>query len=186
LAASVTTPVTPTARTSWVLLGKGIRVGTVIFTGHSELTIDAKQRLAVPSKYRAQMEQSGEPGSLFCMPWDGHGLMLFPESVFRELADRQGKRMFPVGDGAELQTDMFGLTERLELDSAGRVTIPKFLTELVGLKGDVVVIGARYRLDVKDRAAWMSGLKDRFQRYSRQGETLDVGPMPTPPTRLAN
>lgn len=173
-------------QTPWLAAWKGIWVRNVIFTGHSELTIDAKQRLAVPSKYRAQMEQGGESGALFCMPWDGHGLMLFPESVFKELSDRQGKRMFPVGDGAELQTDMFGLTERLELDSAGRVTIPKFLTELVGLKSDVVVIGARYRLDVKDRAAWMSGLKDRFQRYSRQGETLDVGPMPTPPTRLAN
>jgi MraZ protein len=167
-----------------------MRPSHVIFTGHSELTIDAKQRLAVPSKYRAQLEQNAEPPALYCMPWDGHGLMLFPESVFKELADRQGKRMFPVGDGAELQTDMFGLTERLEWDSAGRIAIPRFLTELVGLKSDVVVIGARYRLDVKDRAAWMQGLKDRFQRYSRQGETLgggggDAGPMPSPPPRLA-
>ena len=41
-----------------------------------------------------------------------------------------------------------------ELDSAGRVGFPPFLLQYAGLTKDVVVAGARNRLEVWDRERW--------------------------------
>jgi len=136
----------------------------MIFTGYSELTIDAKQRLAVPSKFRAMMEAGGGASVLYCVPWQGGGLMLFPEAMFEAFASKAEGTLTPGEDEQEFETTFFGRTERLELDSAGRVTIPRQHLELTRLPTEVVMVGARTRLEVLDRAVWKAGMAGRFER----------------------
>lgn len=53
----------------------------MLFTGQAEITIDAKQRLAIPSKFRARLpkDQTEDKTSWFCVPWpDGSLLRLYP------------------------------------------------------------------------------------------------------------
>jgi MraZ protein len=59
---------------------------------------------------------------------------------------------------------MYGLAERLEMDSTGRITIPKALLEMTGLTSEVVVVGARSRLEIHDRTKWAATLNDRFKQ----------------------
>ena len=52
-----------------------------------------------------------------------------------------------------------------EMDAAGRITLPKLHLDLAGLTNrDVVIVGARNRLEVRDRATWRAGAADRFSR----------------------
>ncbi len=39
------------------------------FTGYSEHTIDAKQRLAIPAKYRAQWDDKRDGTAWYGVPW---------------------------------------------------------------------------------------------------------------------
>jgi len=57
---------------------------------------------------------------------------------------------------------LFGLAERIEMDSAGRVALPKTHLELTGLKSDVVIVGVLNRLEIWDRTSWKSKLEERF------------------------
>jgi len=135
----------------------------VIFTGQAELVIDAKQRLAIPAKYRAQLEQQNLSKAWVCVPWPGGVLRLYPESTFEALALGTGESTITPGrDEAELDASLFGLAERLEMDSAGRVALPRHHLEHTRLAGDVVVTGARDRLEVRDRASWSASLAERF------------------------
>lgn len=146
----------------------------MLFTGHSEHTIDAKQRLAIPAKYRSQWKESTEGRAWFCVPWPGGVLRLYPEKTFESLADAQAQTLTPVSDEADLEADLFGFAERLEMDKTGRISIPKSHLEMVGLSGDVVVVGARNRLEVRERAPWLASRADRFARLPSLVEKIEA------------
>lgn len=146
----------------------------MIFTGHAEITIDPKQRLAIPAKYRAQLDPATDGQVWFCVPWPGNGLLLFTEKTFTSLAASEPGTLTPIGEESELETSLFGLTERLEMDAAGRITIPKLHQELTGLSSEVVVVGSRLRLEVRDRAAWKASMHERFNKLASQAMRLKL------------
>lgn len=135
----------------------------MLFTGQSEHTIDAKQRLAIPAKYRNQWDAARDGGAWVCIPWPTGHLRLYTESTFAALAQQGEASLTPDEDLAELQTTLFGLAERLEMDSAGRVIIPQQHMKLTGLSGEVSIVGAGDRLEVRSRGDWTSTTTDRFQ-----------------------
>ena len=67
-------------------------------------------------------------------------------------------------DEAELQASLFGLSARLEMDSAGRVRLPEDMLKLVGLGPEVTLVGAGDRLEVRDRAAWRESRTQRMKQ----------------------
>jgi MraZ protein len=134
----------------------------MIFTGHAELTIDAKQRLAIPAKHRALINPEKDGAAWYCVPWSNRRLMLYTETRFKELAEKGEATLTPREEEAGLEANFFGLTERLEMDSAGRITIPRLHLDLTKIGTEVVMIGAGRRLEVWDKQAWSPGLEDRF------------------------
>jgi division/cell wall cluster transcriptional repressor MraZ len=143
----------------------------MLFTGHSELTIDAKLRLQIPAKYRNAWDESRDGKAWICVPWPGGIVRLYTEACFEGLASQgaTGGRatLTPDQDEADLEADLFALAERIEPDSAGRIALPRQHLELAGLGAggsEVVVIGARNRLEVRDRAVWNQTLSQRFSR----------------------
>lgn len=149
----------------------------MLFTGQAEITIDAKQRLAVPSKFRARLPE-GET-NWYCVPCiEGSVLRLIPESVFEEQSARLEDSLMPGRDAAELDTTFFGSAEYVEMDASGRVRLPKLYLDELEMPSEVVVVGARSRLEIHPRAAWKAQLKDRLrgmqsliERSDRRGAT---------------
>lgn len=144
----------------------------MIFTGFAELTIDAKQRLAIPAKFRGLLNPATDGNAWYCIPWAGQGLMLYTEATYHQLASRAEGTLTPGEDEQDFESSLFGLTERLEMDSAGRITLPKLFLELTKLTSEVVVVGSRYRLEVKDKALWTAGIQERFARLPQQAQRL--------------
>lgn len=144
----------------------------MIFTGFAEITIDAKQRLAIPAKFRALLNPATDGNAWFCIPWSGQGLMLYTEAMYHQLASRAEGTLTPGEDEQDFESSLFGLTERLEMDSAGRITLPKLHTDLTRLTSEVVVVGSRYRLEVKDKATWIGGIQGKFERLPLQAQRL--------------
>ncbi|MGH7131335.1 MAG: division/cell wall cluster transcriptional repressor MraZ [Phycisphaerales bacterium] len=135
----------------------------MLFTGHSEHSIDAKGRLVLPAKYRHQWSTARDGSAWYCVPWpDGH-LRLYTEATFEELAKVGDNTLTPGEDAASLESALFGFAERLEMDGTGRIMVPRRHMELTGLGTDVVIVGARNRLEVRSKAQWMAGEMDRFK-----------------------
>lgn len=135
------------------------------FTGQAEITIDTKQRLAVPAKYRSKLPED-ETG-WYSVPWpDGSILRLYPQRVFESQASRLDDSLMAGRDAAKIDTTLFGFAELMEMDASGRVRLPKWHLELVGMPTEVIVVGSRNRLEIHSRDAWRATLIERFREMA--------------------
>ncbi len=133
----------------------------MIFAGEYEHTIDAKKRLAIPADIRGRW--SSRDGSCwFALPWREGLIRLYTERVFEETVMGASPTLTPDENEAELQTTLYGLSARLEMDSVGRVRLPEEMLEIVGLGSEVVLVGSGDRLEIRDRAAWRESKKQRL------------------------
>jgi MraZ protein len=120
------------------------------FRGTFDHTLDAKNRLTIPAKFRAVLSEGVvlSKGIERCVQvWTPRA---FDAYVTAALAG-----LNPLSEPARKLNRFFAANSLdTELDSAGRVMVPGFLLEHGGLRKDVVVTGASDCLEVWDRAAW--------------------------------
>lgn len=136
----------------------------MLFTGQYEHTIDAKHRLAIPSDIRARWSPKQHGEAWYAVPWKQGLIRLYTEKDFEEAASHDVPTLTPDEDQAELQAILFGNAARLEEDSAGRVRIPDQTLELVSMPSEVILVGAKHWIDIRDRAAWKSAQASNLAR----------------------
>lgn len=138
----------------------------MMFTGHAELTIDSKGRLAIPAKYRNKWDAQRDGSGWYCVAWPDGTLRLYTEAQFERLAHQLDESLMPDGDEAALERSFFSQAEPLQMDSAGRVMLPKRHQKRTGLTLNtaVVVVGARNRLEVHHRDAWNEHDEEMFKQ----------------------
>jgi MraZ protein len=126
-----------------------------LLIGRYEYTLDGKNRLAIPPKFRdALREEKGR--SLFLTSGLDGCLYLFLPSRWRRLVD-EDFASFSLPDKEEeraFKRKFFSEAEEMTPDAAGRILVPRYLKEHAGLRGPVLVLGAGRRAEVWDRARW--------------------------------
>lgn len=120
-----------------------------MFTGEYHHTIDEKGRLAVPFRFREDLDRGG-----FVSKWIDGCLALFPRAAWDELAAKAAS--LPVADtGARtFQRFIFGTAFEVRLDRQGRLVVPSVLREFAGLVSEAVVVGSRDHLEVWSPDTW--------------------------------
>ena len=134
---------------------RAIARGTpVAFRGTFDHTLDAKNRLTIPARYRSQLAD----GVVLTQPADGSPcLQLWRAEELERATARILEQFRPGSRERETLVRFFNSrSHETELDGAGRVMVPGFLAEKVGLGREVVVTGADERLEIWDRPAWAS------------------------------
>lgn len=120
------------------------------FRGTFDYSLDAKNRLTVPAKFRTALAG----GVVLAKGIERCVALWRPEAYDGYVADALG-RFAPVSEEARKLNRFFAANSfDTELDSAGRVMVPPFLIEHAGLRKEVVVTGAGAALEVWDRATW--------------------------------
>jgi MraZ protein len=131
-----------------------------VFTGYYEHTIDAKNRLAVPSDIRALLGGGKDEAPVFLYVTLGIGrLRLYTESGFKLRAKELNRSELDTAQLLQYERVMFPLTRRVEIDKQGRVLLPEQLLKMSGLSSDVVLLGLNDHLEVCDRQAWIEELQ---------------------------
>jgi MraZ protein len=129
-----------------------------MFLGDYQHTLDAKGRISLPAKFRARLT-----GSIVVAKGLENSLYVYPaEEYERFMAQLLAKADF---DSTVRKVRRFFMSgaESLELDSAGRVSLPPKLREWAQLKKDVRVTGVGDRIEIWDSELW--------ERYN--GETAE-------------
>ncbi len=124
--------------------------------GAHEHTIDDKNRLTLPAKFR----QAFADGVVVTRGLDGC-LFAFRREDWGRLVDEQLAPLDPLSQETRRLNRFFfsGATEA-ELDKQGRVMVPRELLEHAGLGKEVVVAGVNDRLEIWDRVAWRKELAE--------------------------
>jgi MraZ protein len=121
------------------------------FHGTFEHTLDAKNRLTVPSKFRAALS-----GRVFLVKAVDRCISVYPEETYSAFTRAALSGLNPFTPQArDLKRMLYGNAMDVELDGAGRIMLPASYLEHAGIASrEVVVTGAGDSLELWDRDAW--------------------------------
>ena len=120
-----------------------------MFLGEYQHTLDAKGRVSLPAKFRAEVT-----GSLVVSKGLDNCLYVYSADEYKRFVEslttgsdfnskkRQLRRFFVAG------------AQEAELDSAGRISLSPALREHAGLKKEIAVTGNGDRIEIWDAEAW--------------------------------
>ncbi|MEL7449900.1 MAG: division/cell wall cluster transcriptional repressor MraZ [Pseudomonadota bacterium] len=124
-----------------------------MFRGVSKISLDAKGRAAMPTRYRERIADRCS-GQLIATVDRDYCLLIYPlpdwEEIERKLMrlpsfDRKARR---------LQRLMVGHATEMELDSNGRVLVSRELREFARLEKRAILIGQGNRFELWDETLW--------------------------------
>jgi MraZ protein len=124
----------------------------VPFRGTFDHTLDAKNRLTVPARYRAALAD----GAVLAVPVDLKPCVgVWRPEEYERYSRRALAELPPLSPRlTELERFFYGNSQDAELDAAGRIMVPGFLGRHAELSKDVVVVGAGDRLELWDKGRW--------------------------------
>jgi MraZ protein len=135
---------------SGFLWEKGQRMN---FRGINNLTLDAKGRMAMPSRYRERLlEICG--GRIVVTVDRDHCLLVYPLPEW-EIIENKLVNLPSLNKQARLlQRLLIGYATECEIDSQGRILLPAMLRDFAGLNKKTVLIGQGKKFEIWDEDTW--------------------------------
>lgn len=130
-------------------------------------TIDEKNRMSLPAKFRKELGKK-----IIITPGLGQCLFIFTnkewEKVSKKLSDSDNDLSFLKADQRNFNRYMFGRAAEVEIDSIGRILIPDFLKNRIGLQNTAAIIGVKDRVEVWSEKKW----SEEKESVEKQAEAL--------------
>lgn len=120
-----------------------------MFLGRFAHNLDAKGRLAIPSRFRASLEN----GVVLTRGID-RCVTAYPMQEWEELASRIAKLPMTDRNARQFRRMMFAEAANLELDRQGRVVLPAELRAFAEIDREVVVIGVHTSFEIWRPERW--------------------------------
>ena len=141
-----------------------------MFQGASALTLDAKGRMSVPSRYREALQGQAEGRVTLTKSPDGC-LLLFPRPEWEVFRKRVSE--LPM-EAAWWQRIFLGNAMDMELDTAGRVLVSPELRAAASLEKNVMLLGMGNRFELwdadtyaaKEAAAMAQGMPESLKNFT--------------------
>lgn len=138
-----------------------------MFLGTHTPRLDDKGRLALPAKFRTELE-----GGLVITKGQERCLFVFPMAEFSRITELLRSAPVTQRSVRDYSRVFFASASHEVPDGQGRITVPGQLREYAGLSKDCVVIGANSRVEVWDAAAWQNYLDSTEQSFADAEEVL--------------
>lgn len=112
-------------------------------------TIDDKNRLSLPAKFRQEMGKKVviTPGLDTC-------LFVFTMKEWTKFSEKLAESSMLQADSRSFNRYILGGAVEAEVDAIGRILVPDFLRERVDLKSRVVIIGVQSRVEIWSEKLW--------------------------------
>jgi len=122
------------------------------FHGAAVITLDAKGRVAIPTRHRGALLQGGKPLVLTAHP-DGC-VLIYPREAWEPVRDRVAG--FPSFDpkASWWKRLLLGFEEHLEPDGSGRILLPPALRLHAKLERDAMMVGQGHYFELWDSGVW--------------------------------
>ncbi|MGB5539547.1 MAG: division/cell wall cluster transcriptional repressor MraZ [Gammaproteobacteria bacterium] len=141
-----------------------------MFIGGSTVNLDAKGRLALPTRYRGDLMERCD-GQVVMTVHSDSALMLFPRPDWDDLERKLVRLPNQNRLTRELQLMLFGNAAELEVDKNGRVLIPPHLRKLAGLEKRVMFLGMGNKFEIWNEELWEKKCGDYM---TGSGDSADV------------
>jgi MraZ protein len=143
----------------------------MVFQGANQINLDAKGRMAVPTRARDPLTQGGTVRLVLTAHPDGC-LLLYPNPAWDPI--RTQVMAFPSLD-RQLKRLLVGFAQDVEPDAAGRLLLPPELRDFAHITRQVMFVGQGSHFEIWDLENW-----------NQQLETLRSGGSPSLPPGMEN
>ena len=125
----------------------------MMFRGATKVTLDAKGRLAIPTRYRDRI-LSRSNGEVVVTVDRDYCLLIYPYPDWEEI-ERKLIRIPTMNKQARrLQRLMVGYATEMELDGNGRILISKELREFANLDRQAILLGQGKKFELWNDKSW--------------------------------
>ncbi|OGO15420.1 MAG: division/cell wall cluster transcriptional repressor MraZ [Chloroflexi bacterium RBG_16_48_8] len=124
-----------------------------MFLGQYSHTIDSKNRLTIPARYRAALAS----GAAIVQGFECN-LLVYTTETFQKLASRVSMHSTTNKEVRAMRRVLFGRASEVSLDSTGRILIPTFLQEYAELDTEVTIVGSGDYFEIWSKEGWVKEL----------------------------
>ena len=129
-----------------------------MFRGAAQLSLDSKGRLAIPSRYREELLVRCARRLVITADFD-KCLLLYPLPDWEPIQQKLMGLSSLNPRIRDLQRQLIGYAEDIEMDAAGRVLISPALREFAALEKNVVLLGQGNKFELWDKQKWEQALE---------------------------
>ena len=122
-----------------------------MFIGEYTHTLDPKNRVSLPVKFRKRLGQS-----VVLTRGLDHCLFVYPKKEWEKEAESRAVHAGGTAAGRGLARLFLAGATEVDVDSAGRVLIPDHLRAYASLGVKTVIAGVASRIEIWDETAWRS------------------------------
>ena len=119
-----------------------------MFQGATELSLDAKGRLAIPTRHREALTPGG--GGVVLTAHPDRCLLLYPRDAFTPISAKVSSLSSFNEQARWWQRLLVGFAEELELDGSGRILVSPALRKFADLKKTVMLVGQGSHFEIWD------------------------------------
>jgi MraZ protein len=120
-----------------------------MFLGEYEHSVDVKGRVAVPAKFRTQLE-----GGLVVTRGFERCLQVYPMEQWQKLSERVSSLSLAAAEARQLRRLLFSSAFDTEVDKQGRIVLPSGLREYAGIGDTAVVAGMNTYFEIWSQTDW--------------------------------
>jgi len=133
-----------------------------LFRGISAINLDDKGRLAVPTKYREELQDCCERQMIVtvavnerCIGESGC-LWLYPLPEWEHLEETINKLPTLNKTAVKLKRFLIGNASECEMDGQGRLLLPEKLRKFAGMDKKIVLVGQLNKFEIWSEDAWIA------------------------------
>jgi MraZ protein len=124
-----------------------------MFRGVTQLSLDAKGRLAIPARYRSGLMSLCE-GRLVVTADPSKCLLIYPQPAWEPIEQKLNNLSSFDPRTRSLQRLLVGNASDVEMDAAGRVLVSPPLRQFADLSKEVVLVGQGAKFELWDEVQW--------------------------------
>lgn len=132
------------------------------FWGHYQHSLDSKNRVAIPAKFRQQISDGKVVVTKF---FDGC-LAVYPESEWEELVENELSKLSSITsrEGRRIERTLSGSAFPCEVDRQGRISLSAYHLKQAGIEKEVVFKGLNNKFEIWDKQRWEAWEEAEDQR----------------------
>ncbi|HSP01193.1 MAG TPA: division/cell wall cluster transcriptional repressor MraZ [Thioalkalivibrio sp.] len=140
-----------------------------MFRGVANLNLDAKGRMAMPSRYRDRLVETCEGRLVITVDRDGC-LLVYPQPEWERIEQALMSRPNMDRQVRRLQRLLVGHATECDLDGQGRILLPTPLRDYAALDKRVVLVGQGNKFELWDEDTWV---RRRDEWFREEDEVAD-------------
>jgi len=131
----------------------------ILFEGISTVNLDAKGRMAMPTRYRGDIDSYCQGQMVLTVHQDGC-LLLYAAPDWPEIRDKLIRLSNQLKRSRRLQRMVLGHATAVEMDGHGRILVPPTLREFAKLEKRLVLAGVGNKFEIWNEAVWNRGCEE--------------------------